>query len=247
MSDDGREWLETEHSWAESRHAKETISAAAGDYQRAIRLALRYREALEDARPVVANAALEDKIAPWLHETRAAILSRVDAALTYTGLDMMATRDERIERGRKELSRICREGRGAFVMRMPVDARVGREEPGVSVMLTRRQSQVVEFVREFVTEKGHSPTLTEIAHHLGLRSVSGIHRVVSELVDRGVLERAAGARTRSLQVRSANDFEGGRAHGLREAAQTILQEVNNTPAVLSVANALEKRADEIGR
>ncbi|RKZ11474.1 repressor LexA, partial [bacterium] len=44
--------------------------------------------------------------------------------------------------------------------------------------LTRRQKQVLDVIREFITERGYSPSLEEIGGELGLSSVATVHKHV---------------------------------------------------------------------
>lgn len=63
--------------------------------------------------------------------------------------------------------------------------------------LTQRQHDALVFVRRFIAERGHSPSYSEIADFLGLRSKSGVHRLIEGLVERGRITFAPG-RPRSL-------------------------------------------------
>ena len=57
-------------------------------------------------------------------------------------------------------------------------------------MLTRRQSDCLRFIIEYVEENdGVSPCFDEIGDAIGLRSKSGIHRLLSALEDRGFISR----------------------------------------------------------
>lgn len=64
--------------------------------------------------------------------------------------------------------------------------------------LTRRQREIFDFISEFVSEKGYSPSLEEIAAHFGLSSVATVHKHVQHLVEKGML-RKAWNRSRSLE------------------------------------------------
>jgi len=64
--------------------------------------------------------------------------------------------------------------------------------------LTRRQRQIYDFVREFVGERGYSPSLEEIGAHFGLSSVATVHKHIQHLVEKGVL-RKAWNRSRSVE------------------------------------------------
>jgi repressor LexA len=64
--------------------------------------------------------------------------------------------------------------------------------------LTRRQHEVYEFIRSFVVDQGYSPSLEEIASHLGLSSVATVHKHVQHLVEKGYLQKAWN-RSRSVE------------------------------------------------
>ena len=65
--------------------------------------------------------------------------------------------------------------------------------------LTRRQSQILVFFREYTAEHEISPTLEEVAQHFGVNKVT-IFGHVSELERKGVLKRAARGVSRGLQL-----------------------------------------------
>lgn len=65
--------------------------------------------------------------------------------------------------------------------------------------LTRRQAQIVDFLREYTAEQGISPTLEEIAGQFGVSKVT-IFGHVAELERKGVLRRAARGVSRGLQL-----------------------------------------------
>jgi repressor LexA len=66
------------------------------------------------------------------------------------------------------------------------------------VYLTRRQRQVLDFIRRFQERRGYSPSLEEIAAHLGLSAVSTAHEHVANLQGKGVLRRGWN-RSRSIE------------------------------------------------
>ena len=72
--------------------------------------------------------------------------------------------------------------------------------------LTRRQQEILAFVTDFVRERGYSPSLQEIADHLGLSSLATVHKHLVNLEAKGVLWRAWN-RSRSLELAGA---AGGR-------------------------------------
>ena len=64
--------------------------------------------------------------------------------------------------------------------------------------LTRRQREIFEFIRDFVSRNGYSPSLEEIGSHFGLSSVATVHKHVQHLVEKGFLQKAWN-RSRSVE------------------------------------------------
>jgi repressor LexA len=64
--------------------------------------------------------------------------------------------------------------------------------------LTRRQREIYDFIREFVAEKGYSPSLEEIGARFNLSSVATVHKHVQHLVEKRML-RKAWNRSRSIE------------------------------------------------
>ena len=62
-------------------------------------------------------------------------------------------------------------------------------------MLTKKQKEVLDFIKKFSKEEGYSPSLEEIQENFGLKSVSTAHYYVDKLSQDGYLQREAhGAR-----------------------------------------------------
>ncbi|MDD3643780.1 MAG: transcriptional repressor LexA [Candidatus Krumholzibacteria bacterium] len=72
------------------------------------------------------------------------------------------------------------------------------------VYLTRRQRQVLDFIRRFQERRGYSPSLGEIAAHLGLSAVSTVHEHLSNLQAKGLLRRGWN-RSRAIEPVAAGD------------------------------------------
>jgi len=51
------------------------------------------------------------------------------------------------------------------------------------------QRQTLEFLRNFIAEKGYAPTLKDIASHIGVKSLSTAHFHLERLVDKGFIRR----------------------------------------------------------
>jgi repressor LexA len=65
-------------------------------------------------------------------------------------------------------------------------------------VLTRRQREVYDSIRDFVARRGYAPSLEEIGAALGLASVATVHRHVELLVEKGWLRKSPNS-SRSLE------------------------------------------------
>ena len=65
--------------------------------------------------------------------------------------------------------------------------------------ITRRQKEVIDFLSTFTTKHGYSPSYEEIAAGLGLNSLATVHKHVTNLQNKGMLQRAHN-RSRSIDV-----------------------------------------------
>jgi repressor LexA len=74
-----------------------------------------------------------------------------------------------------------------------------RGEKRAKMALTRRQRQVFDVVRSFISREGYSPSLEEIGDALGLSSVATVHRHVARLTEKGLLRKDPN-RSRSVEV-----------------------------------------------
>src|SRR5258708_40017648 len=65
-------------------------------------------------------------------------------------------------------------------------------------MLTRKQHQLLLFINQRLNASGICPSFDEMKDALGLKSKSGIHRLISGLEERGFIRRLA-HRARALR------------------------------------------------
>jgi repressor LexA len=65
--------------------------------------------------------------------------------------------------------------------------------------ITRRQKEVLDFLTNFVQQNGYSPSYEEIAQGLELSSLATVHKHISNLQTKGLLQRAHN-RSRSIDV-----------------------------------------------
>jgi repressor LexA len=66
-------------------------------------------------------------------------------------------------------------------------------------MLTRKQRELLKFIQERLGETGISPSFDEMKEALGLKSKSGVHRLITGLEERGFIKRLP-HRARALDV-----------------------------------------------
>jgi repressor LexA len=69
----------------------------------------------------------------------------------------------------------------------------------VSMALTKRQKDVLDFIAKFVDDNGYSPSYEEIAHGLNLASLATVHKHISALDTKNYLKRGFN-RSRSLDL-----------------------------------------------
>lgn len=65
--------------------------------------------------------------------------------------------------------------------------------------ITRRQKEVLDFLTAFTERQGYSPSYEEIARGLNLRSLATVHKHITNLHNKGLLERGHN-RSRSIDV-----------------------------------------------
>lgn len=73
-------------------------------------------------------------------------------------------------------------------------------------MLTDRQQDTYNFIRQYIKQQGRSPLLSDVAQGIGLSSQGSVHNYIQALVNEGLVERTVG-RSRGLHLveDTAND------------------------------------------
>jgi repressor LexA len=96
-------------------------------------------------------------------------------------------------------------------------------------MLTRKQRELLKFIQEKLVETGISPSFDEMKEALGLKSKSGVHRLITGLEERGFIKRLP-HRARALDVvrlpedQTAKAVQAGRVVGEeRRAALNVIR------------------------
>jgi repressor LexA len=65
--------------------------------------------------------------------------------------------------------------------------------------VTRRQKEILDFLESFVSRNGYSPSFEEIARGMGLKSLATVHKHITNLEKKGLLDRVHN-RSRSIDV-----------------------------------------------
>ncbi len=65
--------------------------------------------------------------------------------------------------------------------------------------LTRRQKEVMDFLSQFIADRGYSPSYEEIASGLGLASLATVHKHIQALEAKQYLRRSYN-HSRSLEI-----------------------------------------------
>lgn len=91
-------------------------------------------------------------------------------------------------------------------------------------MLTRKQHELLNFINRRLATDGVSPSFEEMKEALGLKSKSGIHRLISGLEERGFIRRLP-HRARALEVIKLPDQTavGGRGTGRSKFSPQVIR------------------------
>jgi repressor LexA len=101
-------------------------------------------------------------------------------------------------------------------------------------MLTKKQRDLLIFIHERMKSGDVAPSFEEMKDQLGLKSKSGIHRLIGALVERGYLERLP-HRARALEVRKLPE-------GYKESAGNSNIPANNPKPLPDMRNVIAAQA-----
>ncbi|MFP4312978.1 MAG: transcriptional repressor LexA [Alphaproteobacteria bacterium] len=85
-------------------------------------------------------------------------------------------------------------------------------------MLTKKQRELLLYIHDHMTEDDIAPSFEEMKEALGLKSKSGIHRLITGLVERGYIEKLP-HRARALAIKKMP--EGGNIHTQNSASSPL--------------------------
>ncbi len=74
--------------------------------------------------------------------------------------------------------------------------------------LTKRQREILDFVEEFLRDRGYSPSFEEIAEHFGYRSLATVHEHLSNLQQKGYIRKNYNE-SRSIELADSEPFRIG--------------------------------------
>ena len=86
--------------------------------------------------------------------------------------------------------------------------------------LTQRQKQVLDFIADFIEDKGYSPSYEEMARGLSLASLATVHKHVTALEEKHYLRRSYN-QSRSLEVSEAYKTE--RRRQMQDKARSAME------------------------
>ena len=101
-------------------------------------------------------------------------------------------------------------------------------------MLTKKQKQLLLFIHERMQGGEIAPSFDEMREALGLKSKSGIHRLITGLVERGYLERLP-HRARALEVKRLPDGYVAGTSAKSDAAPTTKPRASMEQTVAAIA------------
>ncbi len=86
-----------------------------------------------------------------------------------------------------------------FLLTPPPENTIIESKSKLNPMLTKRQKQVLDFIKGFIKKHDYAPSLEEVKEHLGLSSVSTAHFHVHALQQKGFL-RKDDNRPRTIEI-----------------------------------------------
>jgi repressor LexA len=106
-------------------------------------------------------------------------------------------------------------------------------------MLTKKQHELLLYIHEHLGAEGISPSFDEMKEALGLKSKSGIHRLITGLVERGFIRRLP-HRARAVEVlRLPDDMSQEAGPGGRFAPRVIEGAFRSTLPGTTVASVVD--------
>ena len=109
-------------------------------------------------------------------------------------------------------------------------------------MLTRKQRELLLFLEERIAQSGVTPSFEEMKDKVGLKSKSGIHRLISALEDRGFIKKLP-FKARAIEILKSPNIK---QRPLDEKKDIMDNQVVELPIVGRIAAGLPIEAIESG-
>ena len=109
-------------------------------------------------------------------------------------------------------------------------------------MLTRKQRELLMFLEERISQSGVTPSFEEMKDKVGLKSKSGIHRLISALEDRGFIKKLP-FKARAIEILKLPNIK---QKPLDEKTEITDNQVVELPIVGRIAAGLPIEAIESG-
>ncbi len=114
-------------------------------------------------------------------------------------------------------------------------------------MLTLKQKELLDFIVDYFNSKNIYPTFDEMRKFLNIKSKSGVHKLLSSLEDKGIIERLP-HKARALKLKKVIDFPKIDQKNLpflgRIAAGNPIEAITGSFEQISVPNYLLNNKDE---
>lgn len=69
----------------------------------------------------------------------------------------------------------------------------------MSMVLYKRQKQILDYLNDYIEKNGHAPTLVEIAKKIGVNSLATVHEHLQTLEKKGFIKKSSGI-NRSIEL-----------------------------------------------
>ena len=109
-------------------------------------------------------------------------------------------------------------------------------------MLTKKQHELLLFLEERISQSGVTPSFEEMKNKVGLKSKSGIHRLISALEDRGFIKKLP-FKARAIEILKSHNIKSNSSD---HKPDTLDKQVVELPVVGRIAAGLPIEAIEAG-
>jgi SOS-response transcriptional repressor LexA len=86
--------------------------------------------------------------------------------------------------------------------------------------ISKRQKEILDFIKLYIHERGYSPTHREIMRGVGGKSIGNIHRIITILDERGHIKTHPGRR--GIEIEGPNAGELERLRDVKNAAEIFV-------------------------